>query len=84
MLATNINEEVLKGISTSRTRRDVKHAMILKKKTRSERYIEHNNVTHSYNHCCHGNTTMSSVHVCANVTANKVINIESVAAEMQN
>jgi len=32
MLAININGEVLKGISASRTRSDVKHAMIPKKK----------------------------------------------------
>jgi len=83
MLAININGEVLNGISASRIRSDVKHAMILKKKIRSEMYIEHNIVTHSYNHCCHGNTTMSSAHVCANVMANKVNKTESAAMEMQ-
>jgi len=47
MLATDINGEVLKGVSASRNRSDVKHAMILKKKTKSEMYIKHYIVTHS-------------------------------------
>lgn len=83
MLAIDINGEVLKGISASRTRSDVKHAMILKKKTRLEMYIEHNIVSYSYNHCCHGNTSINSVHFCANGAANNVNKIGSVATDMQ-